>query len=172
MGRGIVLSRQNRVNDAAAAFDSALKAAPEDPLVLREAGIFHFRKGDLPRAAPLLQKAMRKDGRDYMASFFYGRLLDEHGRHKEAAGHYREVLRHVPEAADVHEALARSLGHAGDNLQAYVHMAYGAIYANNKKLAERYFKQAKNIADKSGNSKAFKRLETVYKERKEMWEKS
>ena len=80
MGRGIVFARQNRINEASEAFDQALKAAPEDPLVLREAGAFHYRKGDMNRADGLLSKAMRLDSHDYMASFFYARMLDETGR--------------------------------------------------------------------------------------------
>ena len=47
MGRGIVLARQNKINEASTAFDQALAAAPSDPLVLREAGAFHYRKGDM-----------------------------------------------------------------------------------------------------------------------------
>ncbi|MBD5538407.1 MAG: M48 family metalloprotease, partial [Desulfovibrio sp.] len=60
MGRGIVLARQNRVTEAARAFDAALAAAPHDPLVLREAGAFHYRKGSMDRAEPLLREAMRR----------------------------------------------------------------------------------------------------------------
>ena len=47
MGRGIVLARINRVSEANKAFDDALAASPNDPLVLREAGAFHYRKGDM-----------------------------------------------------------------------------------------------------------------------------
>lgn len=167
-----MLARHNRVNEAAAAFDAALAAAPEDTLVLREAGIFHLRKGNMSRAEALLQKAMRKDKRDYMASFFYGRLLDEKGQHGNAVQYYNEVLRHVPEEPDVHEALAKSLGYSGNRLLAYIHLAYAAIYANNRQQAERYFKQAQAMAEKSTNRRDFLRLEKIYKERKEMWEKS
>lgn len=172
MGKGIVLSRQNRVNEAARAFDAAIAAAPEDSLVLREAGIFHFRKGDMSKAETLLQKAMRKDPRDYMASFFYGRLLDETGRQKQAPAYYREVLRHVPQDPEVHEAFARSLGKSGDSYLAYIHMAYSSIYANNKKMAEQHFKRAKALAEHARDKQAFKRLEAAYKERKEIWDKS
>lgn len=172
MGRGMVLARQNRVADAAKAFDAALAAAPADPLVLRESGIFHFRKGDMARAEKLLQQAMRRDQRDYMAAFFYGRLLDETGRQKQAFSHYRDVLRHVPEDAEVHEAYARSLGAAGDQYLAYIHLAYSAIYAHERKQAERYYRQAKALADKAKDRKPFQRLEAVYKERKEIWDKS
>ena len=171
MGRGIVLARINRVNEANKAFDEALAASPNDPLVLREAGAFHYRKGDMSRADGLLRQAMRLDPRDYMASFFYARMLDETGRQAQAAQYYKEVLRYVPEDAEVHEAYARSLGKAGDSAGAYIHMAYSALYSNNKKQAERYFNQAKALSSK-GNPRDFQKLEAAYKERKEIWDKN
>lgn len=172
MGRGMVLSRQNRVPEARKAFDAALKAAPDDPLILREAGIFHYRKGSLPEAERLLAQAMKRDPGDYMATFFYGRLLDDTGRQKQADSCYQQVLRYVPQDAEVHEAYARSLGNAGNQPQAYIHMAYSAIYANNRKLAAKYLEQARNMAVKAEDKKAFQRLEAVYKERKEIWDKT
>ena len=171
MGRGIVLARINRVNEANKAFDEALAASPNDPLVLREAGAFHYRKGDMSRADGLLRQAMRLDPRDYMASFFYARMLDETGRQAQAAQYYKEVLRYVPEDAEVHEAYARSLGKTGDSAGAYIHMAYSALYSNNKKQAERYFNQAKALSGKA-NPREFQKLEAAYKERKEIWDKN
>ena len=172
MGRGIVLARQNRVTEAAQAFDAALAAAPHDPLVLREAGAFHYRKGSMDRAEPLLAEAMRRDPWDYMASFFYARLLDETGRQAQAGRYYTDVLRHVPQDPEVHQAYARSLGTAGKTADAYIHMTYSALYANNRKLTERYFNQAKALAAKASDRRAFERLEAAYRERKEIWEKS
>ena len=165
MGRGIVLARQNRINEASTAFDQALKAAPDDPLVLREAGAFHYRKGDMGRADGLLSKAMRIDPKDYMAAFFYARMLDETNRQAQAANYYKQVLRYVPEDAEVHDAYARSLGKTGNTPDAYIHMAYSAIYSHNKKLAERYFNEAKSMSARTTDKPAFKRLETVYKDR-------
>ena len=172
MGRGIVLARINRVSEANKAFDEALAASPNDPLVLREAGAFHYRKGDMNRADGLLRQAMRLDPRDYMASFFYARMLDETGRQAQASQYYKEVLRYVPEDAEVHEAYARSLGKVGDSAGAYIHMAYSALYSNNKKQAERYFNQAKALSGKAANPRDFQKLEAAYKERKEIWDKN
>ena len=171
MGRGIVLARINRVSEANKAFDEALAASPNDPLVLREAGVFHYRKGDMNRADGLLRQAMRLDPRDYMASFFYARMLDETGRQAQATQYYKDVLRYVPEDAEVHEAYARSLGKVGDSAGAYIHMAYSALYSNNKKQAERYFNQAKALSGKA-NPRDFQKLEAAYKERKEIWDKN
>ena len=171
MGRGIVYARRNNIQEAARAFDAATAAAPDDALVLREAGAFHYRKGDIGKAERLLREAMRRDPRDYMAIFFFARLLDESGRAAQAAPYYRDVLRRLPEDAEVHEAYARSLGNAGRTADAYRHLAYSAIYANKQKLAERYVRQARERAATPAEKQAFARLETTYKERKEIWEK-
>ena len=170
MGRGMVYARRNDVVQAAKSFDAAVAAAPADPLVLREAGAFHYRKGDMSKAEPLLTRAMQLDPRDYMASFFYARLLDETGRAAQADRYYKDVLRRVPEEADVHEAYARSLGRSGRTGAAYVHMAYSAIYANRRKQAKRYVEEARAKARSAADAPLLKRLEAVYKERKEMWE--
>lgn len=172
MGRGMVLGRQNKVKAAEKAFSQALAAAPSDPLVLREAGIFHYRKGSLPQAEGLLAQAMRLDPKDYMAAFFYARLKDDGGFHADAQAKYRQVLRHVPRDPEVHEALARSFGKSGHSFLAHVHLAYSALYANNRKLAERYVKQAKKLSEKESDKQPLKRLEAAYKERKEIWDKS
>ncbi len=171
MGRGIVYARRNNIQEAARAFDAATAAAPDDALVLREAGAFHYRKGDIGKAERLLREAMRRDPRDYMTIFFFARLLDESGRAAQAAPYYRDVLRRLPEDAEVHEAYARSLGNAGRTADAYRHLAYSAIYANKQKLAERYVRQARERAATPAEKQAFARLETTYKERKEIWEK-
>lgn len=170
MGKGIVYARRNDVLQATRSFQEALTIAPKDALVLREAGIFHYRKGDTTLAEKLLRQAMQLDRQDYMASFFYARLLDETGRATQADSYYRDVLRQVPEEADVHEAYARSLGSTGRTGAAYVHLAYSAIYANKRKLAKRYVEEARSKVRDARDKALLQRMESVYKERKEMWE--
>ena len=65
---------------------------------------------------------------------------------------------------------ARSLGRSGRTGAAYVHMAYSAIYANRRKQAKRYVEEARAKARSAADAPLLKRLEAVYKERKEMWE--
>ena len=124
----------------------------------------------MARASGLLTRAMKLDPRDYMASFFYARYLDESGSQAQAHRYYDEVLRYVPEESEVHEAYARSLGRSGRTFEAYVHMTYSAMYAHDKKQSERHFERAKALARTDNDRRLLKRLETDYKERKEMWE--
>ena len=169
MGRGMVYSRLNNVSEASRCFEAAMAKDPRDPLVLREAGIFHYRKGDAGRAGLLLGQALQKDPRDYMAKYFLARMLDDEGRRPQAQAEFREVLRYVPEESDVHESLGKSYGAGGRQGLAYVHLCYAALYAHKKELAGRYFDKAKALQGQ--NPQEFKRLDTVYKERKEIWKK-
>lgn len=169
MGRGIVLARQNKVSEAGTAFDKALACSPADPLIMREAGIFHFRKGDMNRASLLLRNAIQKDSRDYMARFFYARLLDETGRPREAHPYFEDVLRSLPEDQEVHSAYGRSLGEAGKPFEAFLHLAYSTLYANDKKRTEKYYAQAKSQVKSPEQQRLLDRFNTRYTERKEIW---
>ncbi len=168
MGKGMVLSRLNRVSEAQACFSSACDKAPNDSLVLREAGIFNYRKGSAAQARTLLTKALQLDHRDYMASFFLARLQDDEGQHAQAQASFKDVLRAVPEDPEVHEALARSYGASRNQGMAYIHMTYSAMYQHNKEQTKKYFERAQSLA---GTTSEFKKLERTYKERKEIWEK-
>lgn len=169
MGRGIVLARQNRISQAAECFERAVLAAPGDSLIQREAGAFNYRKGNPALAEGQLKKALALDGRDYMASFFLARLYDESGKSHRAENHYGDILRQIPEQPEVHEAYAKCLAKSGKNDEAFVHMAYGAIYANDRRLAKKYFGRCAALSDSAKKRLNFARLEKVYAERKEMW---
>ncbi len=170
MGRGMVYAREHNIPNATAAFDKALAAAPKDALIQREAGIFHYGKGDMQRAETLLTTAMRLDPRDYMAQFFYARLLDETGRAAKAEPYYKEVLRIIPQDQEVHAAYARSLGRTGQEFKAYLHLAYSSLYANNKRKTKQYYERAQSLATSPSHNTELTRFDKRYKERKEIWD--
>ncbi len=169
MGKGVVHARQNSVTEARKEFDQAVTCAPEDPLILREAGTFHYQKGDLRLAEELLNKAIRLDSRDYMAQFYLARLLNDTDRATQAIPYYIDVLRYVPEDKEVHEAYARSLGKSGKTFLAYLHLAYAALYGKEKRKTEKYFAQAKGMPKSAQEQKELSRFEERYNERKKLW---
>ncbi len=170
MGTAMLLARENKIQEANMTFEKALAQGPKDPLILREAGAFHYRKGDTARAEILLSTAMHLDSRDYMAQFFYARLLDETGRTLNAEPYYQEVLRILPEDQEVHAAYARSLGRSGKHFEAYLHLAYSALYRNDKRKTKQYLDQARSNIKTSTHKSAIARFDTKYKERKEIWD--
>ncbi len=170
MGTAMLLARENKIQEASKAFDKALASAPKDPLIIREAGIFHYRKGDTTLAENLLTSAMRIDPSDYMAQFFYARLLDETGRTLKAEPYYKDILRILPEDKEVHSSYARSLGRSGKNFKAYLHLAYSSLYANDERKTEQYFEKAKGHASTATDKADVARFDATYKERKKIWD--
>ena len=171
MGQGIVLARQNSVVKAQEAFNRAVAASPRDSLILREAGAFHYRKGNLRESEDLLRRALAINPSDYMASFYLGRLLADSGDHARAIAYFRDVLLKVPQESEVHEAYARALSGQGRIAQAFVHMALAAIYAGDKKKAEQYFQKAKGLAKSDEDKRKVSQLEKVYTEYKTLWKR-
>ena len=172
MGKGLVYTRMNNVPEALQAFTTALRLQPNDALILREAGIFHYKLGDKHLADQYLNAAMHSDRQDYMARYYYARLMDETGKSREALPYYQEVLRYVPEDSEVHASYARSLGQNGQNFLAHLHLAYSALYMNDKKKTARLLEKAKSAQRTAADKQALNKFETIYKERKEIWEES
>ena len=165
LGKAILASRQNRVDDAEKLFAKALSRAPRDALILREAGIFEYEKGDMKKARRCLEQALDIAPRDYYGRFFYARLLDDAGDSAGAQKAYREVLRHVPDDSEVHTYYGRSLGASRNLCEGYVHLAYASLYAGSSKKAAVWLDRAKKEAKTEAEKAAIKAFEEKAKER-------
>jgi predicted Zn-dependent protease len=165
MGKAMLAARQNRTKEAEILFAEALQASSQDELVLREAGIFEYSKGDMGKARRYLEQALKKTPRDYYALFYYARILDDSGDHTGAQERYREVLRYVPEDAEVHTYYGKSLGAAKRLSAGYLHLAYAALYSGQERRAAGWLDKAKKSARTDEDSRAVKRYEEKSKER-------
>lgn len=170
MGRGILAERRNQVKEARKAFDAALTCAPNDPLVWREAGHFYYSVGD-PRAEALLKRALALDPDDLMAQFHYARLLSAAGNRRAAHGYYERLLRRLPEDAELHYCYGRSLGEGGQPFQGFLHLAYSALYRNDRKKTDSWLAQARANARTSADQADLDRFDKVYAERRVHWDK-
>lgn len=168
MGQGILAERRNQVREAETAFGKALACAPQDALIMREAGRFYYGVGDV-RAAQLLQKALQRDPGDIMAQFFYARLLSANGDRRTAHQYYESLLRVLPDDSEVHYYYGRSLGENGEVFKAYLHLAYSALYQNDRKKTENWLSKAKAVMRTPQDKEEIKRFEGVYSERRSMW---
>ncbi|MDR1359527.1 MAG: M48 family metalloprotease [Deltaproteobacteria bacterium] len=169
MGQGILDARLNHVPEAGAAFQEAMACDPQDELIIREAGRFHYTKGNRNTGARLLQQAVSMNRKDIMAIFFYARCLGDAGNNKLAIDYTREVLRAVPEDAEVHTLLAHYYGADKQMFNANLHMAYGALYENNRKRVEQFFGKAKDLAKTADEKARVERFSNEYKDRQEFW---
>lgn len=145
-GRGIALDRLKRQQQAGQAFAEALACGPDDPLVLREAGIFYFNQGDPNRAAPLLQKAAILSPHDAMSMFYSARIMAERKDYAGAIDLMRRVMGMVPDDAEVRFHLGRILGESGDIFGAHLQLAYSFHYGNDAQKARYHLEKAKSLA--------------------------
>lgn len=169
MGMGILASRQNRINDATGYFDQALACAPEDQLIVREAGRYHYTKGNKNRGAALLQKAVSMNRNDVLALYYYARNLGDMGKSDEAVEIARQILLKVPDDGEVHEFIARLYGNQRKMFLANLHMAYSGLYENNEKKIRQFMDKAKGLAASPSDQMLMSRFEITYKERKQFW---
>ena len=172
LGKAILAARQNRVNEAESYFRKALAAAPKDELILREAGIFEYEKGDIAKGRRCLEQALRVNPRDYYAAFFYARLLDDAGDSEAAQKQYRDVLRYVPDDSEVHFYYGRSLGASQKLCEGYVHLAYAELYKNKTRKAAGWLERARGAAKTEEDKAAIKTFEKKAKERAKIIKKA
>lgn len=171
MGLGISYARVNRVADAAAAFDAALQEAPQDTVVLREAGIFHFNKGRQDLASQYLNQAVNMNYADYEASFYFARVLLEDGNTAAAFEQFKNVLRYLPESSETHYYYGKALLGSGQAFQGNLHLAYSGLYANDRRKTENFMDKAKAKIASPQDQARFDRFKTTYEERAEFWDK-
>lgn len=172
IGLAIALSRAlENIHGAQPAFEAALACAPSDPLVLREAGRYFLKIRDFARAKKLLQAAVRQSPSDIDALFEYGRLLAQEGNYRGALPYLEQVCMRAPDIGEIHAVYGQALGQSGDLFHAYLHLAYAALYENNKRQAEYQMDRAKKAAKGDGDRRELVRLEETMKKRARLFKK-
>ncbi len=164
-GKGIALERLKRVSQAEHEFETAIACGENDPLVLREAGIFYFNKGDFAKAGPYLQKASIMNPRDAISLFFTARLMAERKDFKTAISTLERVVREVPEDAEVRYHLGRIYGESGVLFDAHLQLSYAALYSRDKKKTNFHLDRAKTLAVMEDQKKRLAELQKALDER-------
>lgn len=169
LGLGILNDRVNRTAEAQNDFDQALKLRPDDQIFLREAGRFNYLKGDKNKAISYLQQATSQNPRDYLAMFYYARLLSDSDQLEQSISYYKQVLRYQPEDWEVHYYYAQTLGKAQQTFSAYLHLAFSALYENRPKKTEQAYNRVKSMAKTEQEKEDLAFFEKKYQERKAYW---
>ncbi|MDR3073964.1 MAG: hypothetical protein LBV01_04495, partial [Deltaproteobacteria bacterium] len=160
----------NRVADAGLAFDKALACAPSESLIAREAGVFHYLRGTRDKAKSLLLRTLQLTPKDHLALFFYARMQADEGKLRDAQANYRKILAELPEDAEVHFFYAQALGQDKQMFKAYLHLAYNALYLNDKRKAEQNRGRAKSAVQNTQDEEELKRFDEAFKERRDILE--
>jgi predicted Zn-dependent protease len=169
LGLALIYERKNQIKEAIAAYRNAIAVNPDDPIIIREAGRFHYLKGNSNEAAALLAKAINLNKNDYLALFYYARMLDDSGNYSQAVEYYKNILSYVPEDAEVHQFYAQALGKSKQLFLADLHLAYSAMYMNNAQKTSQFHERAKKLAVTEQDKKLLELFEKKLKERSAYW---
>ncbi len=167
IGLGIVQERLKDRDQAALSFQEAVHLDGEDPLVVREAGIFYFKTGEHTKAFKYLQKAVIKNKRDALGLFYLARLQAEADQFDLAQKNMRKVLEIVPEDSEVHHHIGMILGESGNAFGGNLHLAYAAVYSANLRKARYHASQAAAEAKGDAQEAKLKELQALIAARSE-----
>ena len=167
MGQGMAYERLNMMVKANEAFNKALAIKPDDPLLVREAGIFYFTVGKFDKAGEFLQKAIFTNPKDLFALFYYARLLAEEKQPELALSYYERVLKEVPRDAEVYYYYGRAYGESGNLFKAHLNLAYSAFYAGQKRKIHFHLDKAERLVATQSDKEDLKKLKEAMHEGKE-----
>lgn len=140
---GIVHARAKQLPEAMAAFDSALRLRPNDPVTLQNVGITYLNFGRAGPARDALEKALAANDRLPRAWNARGVLLEQGGRSAEAIASWRRAVELEPGLLDawmniaVVAAKRGDVGEQRDALSQFVARASGNLYASDVARARR-----------------------------------
>ncbi len=172
MGLGMASERLNMMVKANEAFNKALAIKPDDPLLVREAGIFYFTVGKFEKAGEYLQKAIFTNPKDLFALFYYARLLAEEKQPELALSYYERVLKEVPKDAEVYYYYGRAYGESGNLFKAHLLLAYSAFYAHQKRKIRFHLDKAERLVASPDDKEELKKLKETMHDGEEPKEKA
>jgi Tfp pilus assembly protein PilF len=112
--KGMLLEEAGRKSEAAAAYEEALKYAPNDPDLLLELGIYKLNAGQKEEALQLLEHCVRILPNDADAQFYLAQAYHLNGRDEPALRAIRRSLKIEPDNAAVWQKYGELLCITGD----------------------------------------------------------
>ena len=112
--KGMLLEESGRASEAAAAYEQALKLAPNDGDLLLKAGMYKLAAGDKEEAIHLLEHCLRVVPRDGDAEFYLAQAYHLNGQEDLALRAIRLSLKAEPDNVDVWQKYGELLCVTGD----------------------------------------------------------
>lgn len=113
-----VCERAGRVDDAAATYEAALQASPDDAALCHDLGRLYLASGRPADALRELERAVRANGAVAVYQLDYGRALEASGDLPGAEKAYRRAVELSPNLPGAHFALGRLLQREGKKEEA------------------------------------------------------
>jgi tetratricopeptide (TPR) repeat protein len=112
--KGMLLEESGRTSEAAAAYEQALKLAPNDGDLLLKTGAYKLAAGEKEEAIQLLEHCLRVDPGDGDAEFYLAQAYHLNGQEDLALRAIRQSLKAEPDNVDVWQKYGELLCVTGD----------------------------------------------------------
>ena len=105
-GKGLALAKLDKINEATAAFQQALKLGPSNPLIQRDLAIFYFDQNRYPDAQGLLDQLSHRYPQDDVVLYYLGRIYQERKQTDKALPLFEKVHKLNPTYSEVYSTWA------------------------------------------------------------------
>ena len=153
-GLGLVYMREQRYQQAAGEFQTALKSDPANPAYLTDLGGVLFQSGNLTDALKYLERAVVLRPKDARALYLLARANEETGALDRARQLYERAVVQNPDYADALYSLGNLYGRQGDLARAHLHTGlYFQVEGELDKALYHLNKAQQNMVGASGETR-------------------
>jgi predicted Zn-dependent protease len=109
-GRALALAKLEKTDEATAAYQQALKLAPENPVILRDLAIFDFDQNRYAESQRLLEQLSHRYPQDDVVLYYLGRIYQERKQNDQALPLFEKVNKLNPNFSPVYLNLGTIYG--------------------------------------------------------------
>jgi predicted Zn-dependent protease len=141
-GQALALSKLERHAEALAAFQQALRLAPDNYLIKRDLAIFYFDHNQYPEALQRLNELSRHHPQDDVVLYYLGRIYQESKKRDQALSLFEKVHKLNPAFSEVYYNLGTLYGEKGQMGLAHYYLGFHSLKVKALPTAMFHFQKA------------------------------
>ena len=146
-GRALALAKLERHEEALAAFQQALRLAPDNRLIKRDLAIFYFDHNQYPEALQKLSELSQRYPQDDVVLYYLGRIYQESKKRDQALPLFEKVHKLNPAFSEVYYNLGTLYGEKGQMGLAHYYLGFHSLKVKALPTAMFHFQKAlKNLS--------------------------
>src|SRR4030042_3394160 len=157
-GRALALAKLERHEEALAAFQQALRLAPDNRLIKRDLAIYYFNRNNYPEALQKLNELSQRYPQDDVILYYLGRIYQEGKKRDQALPLFEKVHKLNPAFSEVYYNLGTLYGENGQMGLAHYYLGFHSLKVKALPTAMFHFQTAlKNL---SPNDSHYREVQT------------
>jgi predicted Zn-dependent protease len=146
-GRALALAKLERHHEALAAFQQAVRLAPDNRLIKRDLAIYSFNRNQYPEALQQLNELAQRYPQDDVVLYYLGRIYQETKKGDRALPLFEKVHKLNPAFSEVYYNLGTLYGEKGQMGLAHYYLGFHSLKVKALSTAMFHFQKAiKNLS--------------------------